>query len=513
LISIIPAPAKLQARTGTFQLNSGTRIRCLAPEARPTADYLASMLRTATGYDLHVHLLSVEEHVEGAHYGDSTINLALAVGDVDLGPEAYRLDVDPGVANISAASSVGLFYGAQTLLQLLPPEVFSDVPLQGIKWEIPCASIEDYPRFGWRGSMLDVCRHFFDKEFVKRYIDLLALHKLNVFHLHLTDDQGWRLDIPRYPQLARVSAWRDETMGDWISHGGFFTRDDIREIIQHAAGRHVTVVPEIEMPGHARAALAAYPELSCTGGPFNVWTRWGIAEDVFCAGNDATFEFLTGVLDEVLDLFPSEFVHIGGDECPKVRWQQCPKCQARIRTEGLSDEHELQSYFIRRIETYLKSKGRRLVGWSEIREGGLAPTAVVMDWIGGGAEAAIAGHDAIMSPTTHCYFDYYQSANQALEPHAIGGFIPLEKVYEFEPMPSGLSSEQQRHILGGQANLWTEYMGTADHVEYMAYPRMVALSESLWSPMESRDLEDFKSRLRTHLRRLDTLQVNYRPLD
>ncbi len=508
MVSIIPAPAKLsQCNAGVFTINPGMNIMFQPAEARPTADYLAARLRAATGYDLHV--------VEGGEgsAADGGISLVAGSPGVQPGAEAYRLEVRPTGVIIEAASGVGFFYGAQTLLQLLPPEVFSGVPVEGHAWEMPCVSVEDQPRFGWRGAMLDVCRHFFDKEFVKRYIDLLALHKLNTFHFHLTDDQGWRIEITRFPRLAEVGAWRHETMGDGTRHGGFFTHDDIRDIVRYAAERHVAVIPEIEMPGHALAALASYPELSCTGGPFTVWTEWGIAEDVYCAGNDSTFEFLTGVLDEVLELFPSEFVHIGGDECPKIRWQGCPRCQERIRTEGLRDEHELQSYFIRRIETYVKSKGRRLVGWSEIREGGLAPSAIVMDWIGGGAEAAQAGHDAIMSPTTHCYFDYYQSADRNGEPHAIGGFIPLETVYGFEPVPAGLTLEQGLHILGGQANLWTEYIPSTEHVEYMAYPRMIALAEVLWSPVESRSLGDFYRRLQVHLRRLAGLNVHYRPVD
>jgi hexosaminidase len=504
LISVIPAPAKLEPRTGSFAIGRDTPV-IVAREARPIAEYLAARLRTSTGYDL-----PVEE--EEAGDGARGIRLVLDSAATRFGTEAYRLDVSDQGVLLQAKSGAGLFYGVQTLLQLLPPVAFSAEPVKREVWEVPCVAVADHPRFSWRGAMLDVCRHFFDKEFVKRYIDLLALHKLNVFHFHLTDDQGWRVEIKKFPRLTEVGAWRDETMGDGTRHGGFFTQDDIREIVGYAASRYITVVPEIEMPGHALAALAAYPDLSCTGGPFKVWTQWGIAEDVFCAGNESTFEFLDGILDEVLELFPSEFVHIGGDECPKVRWQSCAKCQARIRGEGLHDEHELQSYFIRRIERYLKSKGRRLVGWSEIREGGLAPSAVVMDWIGGGAEAAEAGHDAIMSPTTHCYFDYYQSQDRSSEPRAIGGYTPLEKVYAFDPIPAGLAPAHHRHILGGQANLWTEYIATPEHVEYMTFPRLAALAEVLWSPAESLDWDDFYARLKVHLERLDALHVNFRPL-
>jgi hexosaminidase len=502
LISIIPTPAKLEPRIGSFAIGRDTSILA-SKETRPIAEYLTARLRASTGYDLPV------EEEEASARG---IRLVLDPAAAGTDTEAYRLNVSDQGITIQAKSGAGLFYGVQTLLQLLPPVVFSAEPVKGQVWEVTCVAVEDHPRFSWRGTMLVVCRHFFDKEFVKRYIDLLALHKLNTFHFHLTDDQGWRVEIKKFPRLAEVGAWRDQTMGDGTRHGGFFTQDDIREIVRYAASRYVMVVPEIEMPGHALAALAAYPELSCTGGPFKVWTQWGIAEDVFCAGNESTFEFMEGVLGEVLELFPSEFVHIGGDECPKVRWQSCPKCQARIRGEGLHNEHELQSYFIRRIERYLKSKGRRLVGWSEIREGGLAPSAAVMDWIGGGAEAAEAGHDAIMSPQTHCYFDHYQSEDRSAEPRAIGGFTPLEKVYTFDPIPAGLAPTHRKHILGGQANLWTEYIATPQHVEYMAFPRMVALAEALWSPAESRDLDDFYPRLKVHLERLDALRVNYRPL-
>ena len=335
MISIIPAPAKLEPRTDSFVIRRDTHI-VATKEARPVADYLIAYLRAPTGFDLSVQ--------EGEpHAGAISLELDPAA---ELGTEGYRLDVSNQGIAVRAESAAGLFYGVQTLLQLLPPSIFSAEPTQEQKLEVPGVTVEDHPRFGWRGTMLDVCRHFFDKEFVKRYIDLLALHKLNTFHLHLTDDQGWRIEIKKFPKLTEIGAWRNETMGDGTPHGGFFSQDEIREIVHYAADRYITVVPEIEMPGHAMAALAAYPDLSCTGGPFKVWTQWGIAEDVFCAGKESTFQFLEGVLDEVLELFPSEFIHVGGDECPKVRWQSCPKCQARIHAESLHDEHELQSYFI-----------------------------------------------------------------------------------------------------------------------------------------------------------------------
>ncbi len=392
-----------------------------------------------------------------------------------------------------------------------------------VSWTLPCLAVRDLPRFRWRGMMLDVSRHFFPKEFIKRYIDLLAFHKLNTFHWHLSDDQGWRIEIKKYPRLTEVGAWRvdhedqpwtarpAQQPGEKASVGGFYTQEDIREIVAYAASRFVTVVPEIEMPAHALAALAAYPEYSCSGGPFTVpagsiWPN----SDIFCVGNDATFAFLTSILDEVISLFPGPYVHIGGDEADKTNWKKCPKCQARIRAEGLKDEAELQSYFTRRIETFLISRGRRLIGWDEIIEGGLAPEATVMSWRGmaGGEAAARQDHDVVMSPTSHCYFDYYQGA-PAGEPSAIGGFLPLSKVYAFEPIPAGLSAAQASHILGLQANLWTEYVPEGSHAEYLTLPRVAALCEAAWSATERRSWPDFCSRLPAYMRRLDRQGFHY----
>jgi hexosaminidase len=411
---------------------------------------------------------------EGLFAGDDdAITLTLDDADTTLGDEGYKLQVTPTRITIRAPNPAGLFYGSRTLQQLLA------------RRPVPALQIVDRPRFVWRGLMLDEARHFFGKEFVKRVIDLLALHKLNVFHWHLCDDQGWRLEIRKRPRLTEVGAWRP---GDGQRYGGLYTSADIREIVTYAQSRYVTVVPEIEMPGHATAALASHPELSCTGGPFDVATRWGIFEDVFCAGNDATFAFFQDVLGEVLELFPSKFIHIGGDECPKTRWRACPKCQKRIRDERLADEHELQSYFIRRVERFLNAYGRQLIGWDEILEGGLAPNAAVMSWRGmsGAVAAARAGHDVVASPTSHCYLDYSHEK------------IDLERAYSFDPIPAELTDEQRKHILGIQGSMWTELTPTATDVERQIWPRLCALAEVAWSPPGPRDFAGFSARLAAH---------------
>ena len=373
--------------------------------------------------------------------------------------------------------------------------------------------------------MLDVARHMFPADFIKRYIDIIAAHKMNVFHWHLTEDQGWRMPIEKYPKLESIAAWRKETLighytdkprkFDGKPYGGIYTRQEIVDIIGYAKERSVTIVPEIELPGHATAALSAYPELSCTGGPHEAETLWGVHKEVYCAGNEETFVFLENVLKEVSAIFPGPYIHIGGDECPKTRWKECQKCQKRIADEGLKDEHELQSYFIKRTEKILEKFGKRLVGWDEILEGGLAPNAIVHSWRGmdGGIEAANAGHEVVMSPTTHVYFDYYQSEDRDNEPLAIGGYLPLEKVYDFEPVPDKINPDKRHLILGGQANLWTEYIPTTEKAEYMLLPRMCALSEVVWSPRNKKDYNGFIKRLGDHLKRLDRKNLNYRKLD
>ncbi len=400
-----------------------------------------------------------------------------------LGDEGYSLKVGRQEVLLRAARPAGLFYGVQTLRQLFLGQAAVNRH-SSLSRSLPCLEIVDRPRYSWRGFMLDCCRHFFPKEFIKKCLDEMALFKLNRFHWHLTDDQAWRIEIKKYPELTKKTG------------NDFYSQEDVREIVAYAAERFITVVPEIEMPGHATAALSVYPELSCTGGPFAGMPQWGVFEDVFCAGNEETFVFLGRVLEEVATLFPGPWVHAGGDECPKSRWRECPKCQARMTTEGFADPMELQSWSVRRMERRLNSLGKRLIGWDEILEGGLAPEAAVMSWRGmeGGVAAARQGHDVVMAPTTHVYLDYYQG-DPRFEPPAIGGFLPLSGVYAFEPTPPGLSAAEAAHILGGQANLWTEYIATPGHASYMMWPRLCALAEAVWSPASGRDWDSFLARL------------------
>ncbi len=495
---LVPQPEKVRWTDEGFLLRDGTPIVCLDPAAAGVAKFLQAEL-SRQGLRLDV-VTAAQVFGKGAE-----IRLRLDGAGKKLGPEGYSLQVDRRGVKVRASKPAGLFYGVQTLLQLLPPGPTPAVP-QSLA--VPGVKITDRPRFSWRGMHLDVGRHVFPVEFVKKYIDLLARHKMNTFHWHLTDDQGWRIEIQRYPRLTEVGAWRTEPDGS--RYGGFYTQAEIREVVAFAAERFVTVVPEIELPGHARAALAAYPELSCAGEALPVPATWGIFEDVYCAGNDVTLTFLENVLSEVADLFPGPWFHVGGDECPKDRWQACPRCQARMRQEGLKDEMELQSWFIRRIEPFLAARGKRLVGWDEILEGGLPPRATVMSWRGteGGIEAARSGHDVVMSPTSHCYFDYYQAREG--EPPGIGGYIPLEQVYAFEPVPPELSKKEARHILGGQGNVWTEYINDPAQVEYMAFPRLCAMAEVLWSPPKGRDYADFTRRMGDQYLRLDERGVNFR---
>lgn len=512
---LIPKPASLRMLSGSaFHLTPATAIMVspASAAARATAKYLAAVLRPSTGFPLPIRA--------SPGSAESVIELRLGGTDRRLGTEGYTLQAGSRRLVVASPTAAGLFYGVQTLRQLLPPDIFSPRLITRTPWVVPALRIRDVPRFAWRGLMLDVARHFYDKASVLRFLDLMALHKFNTLHLHLTDDQGWRLQIRRYPKLTQVGARRtasplkgDRKESDGIPYGPYcYTREDIRELVAHARQRFITVVPEIEMPGHALAALSAYPTLSCTGSLFQPRTRWGVEADVFCAGKDETFRFLENVLDEVIALFPSPFIHIGGDECPKDRWQKCPACQARIQAEGLKDEHELQSYFVRRMDSYLRSKGRRLLGWDEILEGGLADGAAVMSWRGtaGGIAAARAGHDVVMSPTTHCYLDFYQSLDTDREPEAIGAHLPLHQVYAYDPIPAELTPAQRGRILGVQGNLWSEYLYSWRDVDYMAYPRAAALAEVAWTPQAERDYDQFTGRLASHLPRLDLLGVCYR---
>ncbi len=516
-ISVIPAPAFVDKKPGKFRIIPGFRILSTQKnrDVRNIINSFAEKLRKIEGLDIPI-IAGSEIKIR-----DNILVIELAPKKSHLGNEGYELEIDPNSMSIHAYKPAGLFYGVQTLLQLLPPELETGQDLPGFnQMTLPCMKIIDTPRFPYRGMHLDVGRHFFPVSFIKKYIDLLALHKFNTFHWHLTEDQGWRIEIKQYPKLTEISSNRNETLVghyrnlphkfDGQQHGGFYTQQEIRDIVQYAQDRYITIIPEIEMPGHSVAALAAYPELSCTESSFDVSTIWGVKEDVYCAGNEKVFEFLENVLSEVIDLFPSKYIHIGGDECPKVRWENCEKCQARIQEEGLKDEDELQSYFIRRIEKFLLSKERKLIGWDEILEGGLAPEATVMSWRGmsGGIEAARQGHDVIMTPVSFCYFDYYQ-ANPETEPLAIGGYTTLKKVYSFEPVPLELSEKESRHIKGAQGNVWTEYIKTPEYAEYMSVPRMTALSEVVWSPRESRNWDNFRARLDDFSKRLDVLDVNY----
>lgn len=448
--------------------------------------------------------------------------------DNKLACEEYTVDVCCNKVVVKASGLNGVLYAIETMKQMLPEEIYTAQADADEDWELPYMKIQDKPRFGYRGMHMDVSRHFFDMDEVKKYLDIMAIHKLNVLHWHLTDDQGWRLEIKKYPELTKVGAVRKQTIigharnsrkydGIPYGEGMYFTQDQVREIIEYAAARGIEVIPEIDLPGHMLAALATYPELGCTGGPYEVWGRWGIAEDVLCVGNESTMKFLEDVLVEVADLFPSEYVHIGGDECPKVRWENCPHCQAKIAELGYKDddkhkaEHYLQSYVTNRMEKVLNAKGKKLIGWDEILEGEIAPNATVMSWRGveGGHEAVKLGHDAIMTPYTHLYLDYYQSKDIANEPHGIGGYLPVELVYSFEPFTDDMTEEEKSHILGVQANLWTEYIATDEHLEYMLLPRMSALSEIQWCEPENKIYERFLENMEDMREIYDILGYNY----
>ena len=515
-VAIIPLPSSIAVKPGHFTLTSSTQIVVDEP-LRGLGRRLAGMLETPTGFEVGVRTGAAPK----THHIALRLQPSLAGS---LADEGYNLEVAERAITIRAAAPAGVFYGIQTLRQLLPNEIFREARVKNVEWRVPLATISDKPRFGWRGAHLDVSRHFQPKEFVKKYIDLLALHKMNRFHWHLTDDQGWRLEVRKYPRLTEVAAWRSETLigrhrligqsFDGRRHGGFYTQDDVREIVAYATDRFITVVPEIEMPGHSQAVIAAYPELGVTTDKVEPRTIWSISPYILNA-EPKTIAFMQDVLEEVLELFPSPWIHVGGDEALKTQWKESPRIQARIAELGLKNEEELQSWFIRQMDTFLTAKGRRLIGWDEILEGGLAENATVMSWRGieGALAAARSGHDAVMSPTSHTYFDYAQVKDTSREPLNIGGFLPLETVYTWEPMPADLEPQFHKHILGVQGQLWTEYLPTSRAVEYNAFPRLTALAEVAWTETAMRRLDTFLPRLATHLERLRILDVNFRPLD
>ncbi len=496
-IAIVPYPNHLETGRGTYRVTDRP-VTCDSRTDERTQRAVvgfAARLATVTGGTNPVTVAD-EVPASGIRF----------VTDESLPAEGYELNVDGEGIEVRASQFPGFLYALQSLEQLLPAAVYGTEPAPDAAWEVPCVKIADAPRFAYRGMHLDVARHFFSVDEVKRYIDVMAIHKLNTLHWHLTDDQGWRIEIKRYPELTAVGSIRKATVVrkewgtyDGTPYGGFYTQDEIRDVVEYAADRGVTVIPEIDLPGHMLAALTAYPELGCTGGPYEVWGRWGVADDVLCPGREKTFEFLEGVLTEVMELFPSEYIHIGGDECPKVRWEKCPRCQAKIRQLGLKDdgehtaEHYLQSYVTDRIGKFLAQHGRRIIGWDEILEGRAPSDAVVMSWRGseGGIAAAKLGHDVIMTPNSHFYFDYYQSLDTDAEPFGIGGYIPMEQVYSYDPAFPELTPEQQKHILGVQANLWTEYVLSDEHLEYMLLPRLAALSEVQWCLPETKDWNRF----------------------
>jgi hexosaminidase len=507
VLSIVPKPARIERSEGRFVLDARTKV-VLGKGAEAFVDLaqgLAESIRQRTGQ-------SIEVQRHPGSLPNKQILLFPADAARSLGDEGYEIVVGPETARLTAAKPAGMFYAVQTLGQLLAEATGA---ANARSWGVPCVKIEDRPRFAWRGMNLDVARHFFDKPFVKRYIDHLAACKINVFHLYLTDDQGWRIEIKRYPRLTEVGAWRKGTKkhyahggGDDKRYGGFFTQDDLREIVAYARERFITVVPGISMPGHSQAALAAYPELSSTGGPFEVWTEWGISKEVMDPGREEVFRFVEGVLAEAVAIFPSRYIHTGGDEVPRDRWKASSYAQARMRREGLNSEDELQSYFTKRVERFLNSKGRQLVGWDEILEGGLAPNAVVMSWRGtqGGITAARAKHQVVMVPHQETYFNYMQHKAQHGPGHA--GYLPLSTVYRFDPL-RGLTAEESKYVLGGQACLWTEYVRTPEDVEYLLFPRLLAMAEALWSPPEGRNEQDFRARLPAQLASLRRAGIRY----
>ncbi|MBL3655889.1 beta-N-acetylhexosaminidase [Fulvivirga sediminis] len=510
-ISIIPEPVSLEQGKGALIINENTKLLFANEdeEAKKIAKSFSDQFSLASGITL-----SIEESAEGNVEG----GILFSVNEnLDVPAEGYELIVDDKGISIVGKDNAGLFYGMQTLKQLLPPAIESTEKVEGEKWLVPLVSIQDYPRYKWRGLHLDVSRHFSSVDFVKEYIDNMAMHKLNTFHWHLTDDQGWRIEIKKYPKLTEIGAYRDETLVghagstefDGKRYGGFYTQEEIKEVVAYAKERHITVVPEIELPGHATAAVASYPEVGVTGNRPKVVTEWGVFLDIYGV-EDETFEFLQNVLVEVMELFPSKYIHIGGDEAWKDQWKASSKVQEKIKELGLKDEHELQSWFITRIEKFVNSKGRQIIGWDEILEGGLAPNAAVMSWRGeeGGIAAAKEKHYVVMTPGGYVYFDHYQG-DPKFEPLQISGYTTLEKVYSYDPTPEVLSEEEKKYILGAQANVWSEYLPTSEMIEYVVFPRVAALSEVLWTPLDNKDWEAFRKKIPNQLKRYEYRGINY----
>lgn len=499
-INVIPKPLSLVQNEGSFKVTKSTKFYASTPEAKTIATFFASKIESSTGYDLAIS----EEEV-------SSNAIALLIDNsLEVNDEGYTLDATDKLVSIKAKTAKGLFYGMQTLMQLLPAEIESTTVVNGIAWTLPCVTIKDEPRFAYRGIMLDPCRHFIPVENIKKQLDVLALFKVNQFHWHLTEDQGWRIEIKKYPKLTEIGSKRVD--GEGTEYSGFYTQEQIKEVVAYASERFINVIPEIELPGHALAAISAYPELSCKSDSLSPRIIWGVEEDVYCAGKEETFKFLEDVIAEVVTLFPGEYFHIGGDECPKVRWEKCPLCQKRMRENKLKNEHELQSYFVQRIEKVLASHGKKMIGWDEILEGGLAPSATVMSWRGedGGIAAASMDHDVIMTPGSNgMYLDHYQGDSK-IEPVAIGGYTLLEKTYSYNPVPDTLVGlGKSNFVKGVQGNIWSEYMYTTDLMEYRIYPRILAVAEIGWTPLEGKDYKDFERRIDNALVRLDCHGINY----
>jgi hexosaminidase len=511
-LNIVPYPQKVEMRTGSFGMK-GTPVfisGSLDKMSAKAAEEFAGHLSTVTGKENDI----IKKQTKRCISFDT---------DASLAREGYKINVERNGVKITASSYTGFLYAIQTIKQMLPVEIYGTKCERRAKWKLPCVSISDKPRFAYRGMHLDCARHFFSVEEVKRYLDIMSVYKLNVFHWHLTDDQGWRIEIKKYPKLTEIGAYRNGTMvghdfssNDGIRYGGFYSQEEIKDVINYAAGLGITIIPEIDLPGHMAAALASYPEFGCTGGPYEVWTRWGISKNVLCPGKEASFKFIEDVLTEVMDLFPSEYIHIGGDECPKDSWKECPDCQKRIKELGLksdknhSAEQYLQNYVTARVQKFVNDHGKKIIGWDEILEGNPAPGATIMSWRGvkGGIQAANMGFDAIMTPNKYVYFDYLQSKEKDKEPLAIGGYLPVDSVYTYEPY-NGLKESARKYIIGVQANLWTEYIATNAHLEYNLLPRLAALSEVQWCNPENKNWERFRRSLKHQTRIYDTMGYVY----